>query len=80
MKMGILKKLIIGILCLLVIAFTVVTIAVNIIVVRNNDTLVSSLTAALEKDRENPSGDDYISDIENSATTHTCTYVFSCLN
>ena len=53
MKMGILKKLILGILCLLVIAFTVVTIAVNIVVVRNNDTLVSSLTAALEKDREN---------------------------
>ena len=52
MKMGILKKLILGTLFMLVIAFGIVTIAVNIVVVRNNDTLVSSLTAELERDKE----------------------------
>lgn len=51
-KKGILKKLMLGILCLLVVAFGIVTIAVNIVVVRNNDMLVSSLTSELERDRE----------------------------
>ncbi len=52
-KMGILKKLVLGISLMLVIAFTVVTFVINIGVGQNNDALVSSILAKFEHESNN---------------------------